>query len=104
MLVLTVGDTRQLNVIFTPYTATNKGFEIFSSNGGCCSVSSTGLITALNAGEAVIYVTSLDGAKTAQCHVAVNNVSNAYNTQTTGIYSDYLLDNPSMIMKGGIKA
>lgn len=104
MLVLNVGDTRQLNVIFYPYTATDQTYTMTSGNGSVCSVSSTGLVTALGAGESVIYVTSNDGAKTAQCHVAVNANSLYTQTSGTGLYSDYLLNNVSFIMKGGHKA
>jgi uncharacterized protein YjdB len=66
----TVGATRQLTAGIAPANATNPAVTYASSNGKVASVSSTGLVTAVSGGSAVITATA-DGV-TASCIVTVN--------------------------------
>jgi uncharacterized protein YjdB len=66
----TVGGTRQLTAGIAPANATNPAVTYTSSNGKVASVSSTGLVTAVSGGTAVITATA-DGV-TASCIVTVN--------------------------------
>jgi uncharacterized protein YjdB len=70
-VTLPQGTSQTLSVIFSPQTATNKNVSWSSSNSGIVSVSSSGLITAVSGGTAVITVTTADGGHTAQCTVTV---------------------------------
>ncbi|QYW02227.1 IgG-like domain protein [Stenotrophomonas phage Philippe] len=66
-----VGDTVQLVPTFTPNTATNKSVTYQSSAPATATVSETGLVTGVAAGEATITVTTASGAKTATSVVTV---------------------------------
>ncbi len=68
---LVVGATEQLTATVLPNDATNKSVTWNSSNPSVVTVSATGLITAVTAGNATITVTTVDGSKTAQCNVNV---------------------------------
>ena len=74
---LAVNSTKQLTATIAPANATNQKVTWSSSNKAIASVSSTGLVTARAAGNAVIIVTTQDGAKTATCNItsAVVNVT-----------------------------
>lgn len=62
-LDLSVGDTAKLNVTVYPDTAENKNLQYSSMNGSIATVTSTGLVTAVNAGTTYISVSALDGSK-----------------------------------------
>jgi N-acetylmuramoyl-L-alanine amidase len=66
----TVGGTRQLTAGIAPANATNPAVTYTSSNAKVASVSSTGLVTAVSGGTAVITATA-DGV-TSSCTVTVN--------------------------------
>ena len=68
---LGVGGTQQLTPTITPSDATNKNVTYSSNATGVATVSSTGLITAVAAGNATITVTTADGGYTATCAVTV---------------------------------
>lgn len=68
-LTLTVGDTKTLNVTFTPSNATDKGVEWQSTNSGVASVNNNGLVTAKAAGTTTI--TASAGGKVKYCNVTV---------------------------------
>ncbi len=72
---LTVGATEQLTATIAPANATNNSVLWSSSNEAVATVSSTGLVSAVAAGETTITVTSKDGNFTATCNVTVNAVS-----------------------------
>ncbi len=59
------GNTRQLTATVAPTNATNKNLTWSSSDNNIATVSPTGLVTAVAAGNATITVTTLDGGFTA---------------------------------------
>ena len=65
------GETDQLTPIFTPEDATNQSVLWESSEPTVASVSDSGLVTGLLAGNAIITATSVDGNFTAQCNVTI---------------------------------
>ena len=76
-LTLSVGETSQLNATVLPDAASNKSITWASDNNSVAKVSSTGLVTAVAPGSAVITVTTNDGGKTAKCNVTVRKTIEA---------------------------
>jgi hypothetical protein len=72
-----VGDTSQLTATVKPSIATNTAITWTSSNEAIATVSSTGLVTGIEAGKATITVTTQNIGKTATCFVTV--------VKTTGV-------------------
>ncbi|WEK53580.1 MAG: glycosyl hydrolase 53 family protein [Candidatus Cohnella colombiensis] len=70
-LNLTAGTTGQLIATVTPAEATTKTVSWSSSNAGVAAVDSTGKVSGLAAGTAVITATTTDGGKTAEATVTV---------------------------------
>jgi Bacterial surface proteins containing Ig-like domains len=70
-LVLDVGETTVLVATVFPANATNANVIWSSSDESVATVSSTGAVTGVAAGSAVITVTTSDGGKTATCNVTV---------------------------------
>ena len=70
-LELTVGDAAVLTAVVSPADATDKTVTWKSSNEAAATVDSSGTVTALTAGSAVITCTTRSGAKSAQCTVTV---------------------------------
>ena len=70
-VTLGVGATQQLTPTVSPNNATNKTVSYSSNATNVATVSSSGLITAVAAGNATITVTTQDGSKTATCAVTV---------------------------------
>ena len=68
---ITEGETQQLKPVFTPENASNQNVTWKSSSTAVATVSSTGLVTAVQEGTATITVTTEEGAKTATCQVTV---------------------------------
>ena len=66
-----VGETYQLNATVLPEDANNKSVTWRSSDKSVCTVSETGLVTAVGSGTATVTVTTVDGGKTATCEVTV---------------------------------
>lgn len=66
-----VGETLQLNTEIYPADATNKKVIWSSSDSAVASVSSSGLVTAVKSGVALITATTEDGKKTVSCTVTV---------------------------------
>lgn len=87
---LKLGRTRQLELVFTPDYAANKSVSWTSSDSSIADVSSTGLVTALGVGQAVITATSEEGGHTAVCEVNVGEaVPDIYCTSRDGrLYLD----------------
>ncbi len=71
VLNLFVGSTETLKATVKPSDATNTGVTWSSSDPYVASVSANGLVTARNAGSALIYVTTVDGGKADACQVNV---------------------------------
>ncbi|MDE6515770.1 MAG: Ig-like domain-containing protein, partial [Bacteroidales bacterium] len=70
-----IGESQTLSYTVTPYYATDKTVTWTSSNTAVATVSESGLITAVAAGEADITVTTTDGGFTAVCKVTVKAAS-----------------------------
>ncbi|MDP4089330.1 MAG: Ig-like domain-containing protein [Bacillota bacterium] len=68
---LIVGDTDTLTATVNPSDASNKAIVWSSSNTTVAAVDSTGKVTVVAAGAAIITVTTVDGNKTAVCSVTV---------------------------------
>ena len=66
-----VGNTQQLTATVSPSNATNKSITWSSNNTSVATVSSTGLVTGISAGNATITVTTTDGGYTATCTITV---------------------------------
>ena len=78
--VLYEGETLTLTATITPSNATNKNV-IWSSNNTSVATVANGVVTALNAGTAIITATTEDGGKTATCEIIVK-------TKVTGVSLD----------------
>jgi len=76
-LLLTVGNTGQLNALTVPSNASNQGMTWTSSDAAIATVSTTGLVTAVAVGSVTITVTTIEGSFKATCPVTV-----AVNTST----------------------
>ena len=76
-VTLKIGDTITLSKTILPGNATNQSVTWSSSNPSVVTVSSNGVVTALNSGTAVITVTTVDGKKTARANINVlsDNIS-----------------------------
>lgn len=72
-LNLTIGGTSSLTTTVSPNNATNKNVNWSSSNENIATVSDSGTVTAVAAGNAVITVTTIDGEHTATCSVTVTS-------------------------------
>ncbi len=70
-LTLTEGDNAQLVATVKPDNATDKTVSWTSNNPVVAAVNSKGNVVAATPGEAIIYVITVDGAKTATCKVTV---------------------------------
>ena len=72
-VTLAITGTQQLDVLFTPETATNKKLTWSSSDDAVAKVSGTGLVTGVAAGSATITATSDDGGHKSTCKVTVKD-------------------------------
>ena len=72
---VTLGQTQQLSVSVLPANASNKTVSYSTSNPAVATVSSTGLVTDVSNGTAVITVTTQDGGFTASASVLISNSS-----------------------------
>jgi len=73
-LDLTIGETASLTATVTPTNATNKAVTWTSTNSSVATVNANGVVKAVDAGDAVIIVTTNDGGKTAFCSVSVSGI------------------------------
>ena len=70
-LTIEKGKSETLTATVSPSDATDKTVTWQSSNNAIVTVDQNGRVTAVNAGSAVITVTTKDGSKTATCNVTV---------------------------------
>ncbi len=70
-LIVGIGGKNNLQAIVYPENAADRSVSWSSSDESVATVSSTGLVTGVSVGSAVVTVTTTDGAKTATCNVAV---------------------------------
>lgn len=71
---LAVNEAQTLTPTFTPENTTNQAISWTSSDNKIAAVDSTGKVTGIAAGSAIVTATTDDGNKTATCNVTVNNV------------------------------
>lgn len=69
--VLNKGETKQLSAVVAPSSATNKSVTWTSDNPGVASANSSGLVTAVSDGTAVITAKTSSGGYTDTCNVTV---------------------------------
>ncbi len=69
-----VGDTRQLTATVSPENAADKALTWSTSSPSIASVSSSGLVSGIAGGKAMITATSVDGGLSASCEVTVSAV------------------------------
>ena len=69
---LKINGTRQLTVKISPDNTTNKSVVWESSNSNIATVNSNGLVKAINIGQAIITVKTVDGNVKSQCKVVVS--------------------------------
>jgi GH25 family lysozyme M1 (1,4-beta-N-acetylmuramidase) len=82
---LALGDTDMLKAVITPADATNKDVSWETSDNTIVDIDSTGKITAVSEGTAVITVTTKNGNKSATCTIVVNNEENTNPVEIKGI-------------------
>lgn len=71
-LSLAVGETATLTPTVAPTDATDKSYQLTSSDAAIATVTPVqGKVTAVAAGTATITVSTIDGSKTATCEVTV---------------------------------
>ncbi len=70
-----IGATTQLIVTIVPANATNQSVSWNSSNTAVATVGTTGLVTGVATGSAIITVTTVDQAKTATSSITVTPIS-----------------------------
>ncbi len=80
---LEVGQTYQLAAAIYPSNATNQSVTWTSSNTAIATVSSTGLVTGIALGSAMITVTTNDGYYTTSCSLTVDNFPFTATTMST---------------------
>lgn len=85
---LLIGATKQLSATIAPSNATDKVVTWSSNHTDLATVSTSGLVTGVAEGDAIITVTTHDGSKTATCAVHVNapNAVNTVISENTRIY------------------
>ena len=74
-LTLNIGANETLSATVAPADATNKKVTWKSSDAAVATVDANGKVTGVKAGEAIITVTTEDGAKTATCKITVSDTS-----------------------------
>lgn len=74
-LELSVGGYSTLLATVSPYNASNTSVEWTTSNNLVATVTSSGLVTGVGDGEAVITATTVDGGYTATCNVTVTHIA-----------------------------
>jgi uncharacterized protein YjdB len=72
-----VGGTKQIVANVLPADATNKDVNWMSATPTVCSVSETGLVTALGSGSGIVIATMVDGGKMAYCTINVTPTDHA---------------------------
>ncbi len=81
-LSLKKGASEKLTAIVTPQDAMNAAVNWSTSDSRVAAVSEDGTVTAVQAGTAVVTVTTTDGAKTASCTVTVTEEAKAVDLVT----------------------
>ena len=74
-MTLSIGETSAISATVHPDNATNKKVSWSSSDEAVATVSSSGVVTGVAVGSAIITVRTSDGGKTATCSVTVKDSS-----------------------------
>ena len=91
-ITLEINHIKGLVSTIEPTNATNKKVEWSSSNDSIVTVASTGYVTAISAGSAVITATTEDGNYTATCNVIVPGITDIVQTPYETTF--YIYPNP----------
>jgi uncharacterized protein YjdB len=75
---IAVGEMKQLSATVSPANATNKNVTWSSNKTTVAQVNSSGLVTALKVGQAIITGKTVDGNKTATCTINVTQAAVAF--------------------------
>lgn len=102
-LSLTAGDTYTLSCTVRPSNASDKSVTWKSSNTSVASVNSSGKVTAIKEGTAVITVKTNDGGYTAECEVSVSNQTISVTSVTLNKTSLSLAENETYTLTYTVK-
>ena len=95
------GNTVALTATVNPSNATDKSVTWTSSNSAVASVSSTGVVTAVSKGTAVITVKTTDGGYTATCNVTVTEpVGPTEDLVNTSFVAQHAIVGQKVVLKG----
>ena len=95
------GNTVALSATVNPSNATNKALAWSSSNSSVASVSTSGVVTAVSKGSAVITVKTTDGGYTATCNVTVTEpVTPVEDLVNTSFVSQHAIVGEKVVLKG----
>jgi hypothetical protein len=81
-LTISVGDMETLKATVTPDDAISKSVTWSSSNASVARVSSSGVVTGVSAGYAIVTVTTVSGSRTATCYVIVSALTSTITSIT----------------------
>jgi len=84
-IILEKGGIETLTATITPSDAANKNVTWSSSNTAVATVSTTGTVTAVSTGSAIISVKTEDGNLTAECNVTVSPPTTVYTYTRTDV-------------------
>ncbi len=73
-VVIAAGFSEQLTALIAPSNASNQNVTWSSSNSSIASVDSSGKVTGIAEGSAVITVTTSDGSKQASCNCLISSI------------------------------
>lgn len=102
-LSLTAGDTYTLSCTVRPSNASDKSVTWKSSNTSVASVNSSGKVTAIKEGTAIITVKTNDGGYTAECEVSVSNQTISVTSVTLNKTSLSLVENETYTLTYTVK-
>ena len=93
------GQSKQLSATVSPSNANNKAVSWSTGNTSIASVSSSGLVKALNPGNTTVRVTTVDGSKTVSSSVKVSSLM--FRPWAQKVNGDHYADLPSIIRPFG---
>lgn len=71
-VILNIGSQSKITPVISPTNATNKTVTWTSNKPSIASIDSTGTVTAIGSGKAIITATTVDGGLSASCMITVN--------------------------------
>jgi len=91
-LMLNVGTSDTIKAIVSPMNATDKSVTWSSGNTAIVTVSSSGVVTAVAPGSAIIKVTTIDGNFSGSCSVTVTKWTNYKAVDRSNYVADIVVD------------